>query len=159
MPFLNSPLLYVIAFLAVTNIVSSLGWKAASSEANEQKQKVVACQARHDAFVGQVRAQGDLAKEKAKAKEIENARIADETGRSWAAALSAVRADYAARLRNAAASRGAGGGGLSAPAEDRPGNAETRTDPIPAPERLAADCAETTVTANYLQSYIERIEQ
>ena len=155
MPFLNSPLLYVIAFLVATNIVSALGWKVASSEAGEQKQKVVACQAKHDAFVGQVRAQGELAKEKAKAEEAENARIADETSRGWAAAIAVVRAE---RLRNAT-SRGSGSGGLSAPAEDRPGNAPAGADAIPSPERLAADCAEATVTANYLQSYIERMEQ
>lgn len=159
MPFLNSPLIYVIAFLVVTNIVSALGWKVASSEAGEQKQRVVACQAKHDAFVGQVRAQGELAKEKAKAKEVEHARIADETSRGWAAALSVVRADYAKRLRVAASGGSSGAGGLSAPAEDRSGNAPAGTDAIPSPERVAADCAESTVTANYLQSYIERIEQ
>ena len=158
MPFLSYPLIYVIAFLVVTNIVSALGWKVASSEAGEQKQKVVACQAKHEAFVGHVRVQGELAKEKAKTKEKQNAAIADETARGRADSIPVARAYAAKRMRNSA-SRGAGGGGLSAPAEGRPGNAPAGTDAIPSPERVAADCAETTVTANYLQSYIERIEQ
>lgn len=158
MPFVMSPLIYVIAFLVATNIVSVIGWKVASIDAKEQKQNVVTCQARHALFAEQVRAQGELAREKAKAKEIEHARIADETGRGWASALDVVRSDYATRLRNAAASRGAGGGGVSKAAEDKPVNAPSGADAVPTSERVAADCAETTVTANYLQDFIERTQ-
>jgi hypothetical protein len=157
MPFLTSPLIYVIAFLLATNIVAGIGWKVSASNAEAEKQKVVACQAKHDAFVGQTETQGEIAKAKAKIKERQNAQIAEDTSNGWAAALVRVRADYGKRLRDAA-SRSAGGSGVSAPSQDRPGDAQARPDTVPSPARVAADCAETTITLNYLQSYVERLQ-
>jgi len=157
MPFLTSPLIYVIAFLLATNIISGIGWKWSATNAEAERQKVVACQAKHDAFVAQTQAAGKLAAEKAKAQEKEHARISDATAKGWASAIDVVRADYAQRVRDAAR-RSAGGSGLSAPTQDRPGDAQASTDAVPSPARVAADCAETTITLNYLQSYIERIQ-
>jgi hypothetical protein len=158
MPFLTSPLIYVIAFLLATNIVAGIGWKVSASNAAAEKQKVVACQAKHDAFVGQVEAQGEIAKAKAKIKERQNAQIAEDTSNGWAAALVRVRAIERDKRVRDAARRGAGGSGVPAPAQDRPGDAQAGSDTVPSPARVAADCAETTITLNYLQSYVERLQ-
>lgn len=158
MPFLTSPLIYVIALLLATNLITGIGWKWSASNAEAEKQKVINCQAQHDAFVAQVKAQGQIAAEKAKAQEKENARISDATAKGWAAAIDRVRADFAAGRLRATAGRSSSGSGLSAPAKDSSGPAQTNPDAIPATARVAADCAETTVTANFLQAYIERIQ-
>lgn len=157
MPFLTSPLIYVIAFLLATNVIAGIGWKVSAANVDAEKQKVVACQAKHDAFVDQVEKQGEIAKAKAKIKERQNAQIAEDTSNGWAAALERVRADYSKRLRDAAR-RSADSGGVSAPGQDQSGSAQADPDAIPSPARVAADCAETTVTANFLQSYIERLQ-
>ena len=152
--------MYAIIFLLVTNGLSFLFWQMADSRADRYKDKAAACAAQHDAFVAQSKAQGQIATEKAKQKEAENERISKSTAKGWAAAVVAVRADrdnLNKRLRESA-SRSAGGSGLSAPTQDRPGDAQAGTDTIPSPERVAADCAETTITLNYVQSYIERLE-
>lgn len=153
--------LYAIAFLLATNLATGLGLKWSMSNTEAEKQKVVECRAKHAVFVEQTNAIGEIAKEKARLEKLENERIANDTAKGWAAALGAVRAsksDLDKRMRDSAARRGSGGGGLSAPAQDRPGDAGTGTDSIPSPARVAQDCAETTITLNYLQSYIERIQ-
>lgn len=155
---LNPIHLYAIIFLIFSNACTFLFWQFADSKADKQEAIALKCAAEHKASIAQIDAMGRIAKEQAKAKEAEYVRITTETSEGWAAAIGVVRADYSKRLRDAT-SRSAGGGGLSAPTEDRPGNAQAGADAIPAPERLAADCAETTVTANYLQTYIERLEQ
>jgi hypothetical protein len=136
----------------------TLGWGfVQSNKADRQEALVIACQAKHDAFVDQVEAQGEIAKAKARIKERQNVQIAEDTANGWAAAIERVRADYGQRLRDATR-RGAGGGGVSAPAKDPSGHAEAGSDTVPSPERVASDCAETTITANFLQSYIERLQ-
>ena len=154
---LNPAILYLIAGLIFTNILAGVGWWASSVRAGGFEAKVTACAAKHEAFVAQVDAQGKLAKEKAKATEETRRRIADETAHGWAAAIDVVRADAARRVRPAA-STGSGSRGL--PADPAPGQppAGADADPIPTAERLAADCAETTLTANYLQRYIEDLK-
>ena len=158
MPFLTTPMIFVITFLLATNIISAIGWKVSSSSAEAEKQKVIACQAKHDAFVDQVETQGEIAKAKAKIKERQNAQIAEDTSNGWAAAIERVRADYGKRLRDADARRSAGGGSVSKVSGDRPGTTVPGPDTIPSPARVAADCAETTITLNYLQSYVERVQ-
>ena len=136
----------------------TLGWGfVQSNRADAFKGKLETCNATHAAFVLQTESIGQIAAAKAKATEETNRRTADETAQGWASALTVVRADYAKRLRSAA-SAGAGGSGLSAPTKDRPGDTQTGTDAIPSPARVAADCAETTITLNYLQSYVERLQ-
>lgn len=157
MPILSPAILYLIVGLIFTNILAGVGWWASSVRADGFEAKVTACAAKHEAFVAQVDAQGKLAKEKDKATEETRRRIADETAHGWAAALDVVRADAARRVRPAA-STGAGSRGLLAdPAPGQP-PAGADADPIPTAERLAADCAETTLTANYLQRYIEDLK-
>lgn len=150
--------LYIIIASLFCNVVLTAFWQFADSKADKQEAIALKCAAEHKASIAQIDAMGRIAKEQARAKEAEYAKIADETAKGWATAIGVVRADAAQRVRDAAR-RSAGGGGLSAPAQDTSGHAQASTDPIPAPERVAADCAETTVTANYLQSYIERIER
>jgi hypothetical protein len=158
MPFLMSPLVYVVAFLLATNIIAGIGWKVSATHAQAADQKVVECRAKHAVFVEQTKAIGEIAKEKARIEKQENERIANETSNGWAAAIAVVRADAAQRVR-LAAKRSAGGGSMPQVSKDRPGDAVPESDAIPSAERVAQDCAETTVTANFLQAYIERLER
>lgn len=156
MPFLSPTIIAVV--IACLLQAATLGWGFyQSGRADRAESKATTCAAKHEAFVAQVDAQGKLAKEKAKATEETRRRTADETARGWAAALDVVRTDAARRVR-AAASGSSGSRGL--PADPAPGqpNVGADADPIPAAERLAADCAETTLTANYLQRYIEDLK-
>ena len=149
--------MYAIVFLIFSNVCTFLFWQFADSKADRQEAIALKCAAEHKATIAQVDAMGHIAKEQAKAKEAEDAKIADETATGWAAALGVVRAGAAQRMRDESR-RSAGGGGLSAPSQDTPGHAQAGADAIPSPARVAADCAETTVTANFLQSYIERLQ-
>lgn len=69
-----------------------------------------------------------------------------------------MRSDVNRERLRVATSGGSSGSGVSAPAQDRPFNVGSDANAIPPAARLAQDCAETTVTANYLQSYIEKVE-
>ncbi len=153
MPFLSSIPFYVIVFLVATNVASLIGWEMSSSKAEANEQKVVACQAKHDAFVAQTRAQGDLAKEKAKAKEKQDAAIADETARGRANAIPVVRAYVAKRLRDSA-SRSAGSRALPEAGQAAGRTPRSSEDALPPTERIVADCAETTLTLVWLQHWI-----
>lgn len=150
--------LYAIIGLLISNAVFVGLWQFADSRADKQEALVVACQAKHDAFVEQTEALGEIAKAKAKIKERQNAQIAEDTSNGWAAALSRVRDIERDKRMRDAARRSAGGSGLSAPTQDRPGDAQAGTDTVPSPARVAADCAETTIALNYLQSYVERVQ-
>jgi hypothetical protein len=138
-----------IAVLITAVTIAALGWYLTNQE-------LTALQQQHWAYVEKVRAEGELAAKQAKAREEEMGRIADETAKGWAAALGVVRADYARRLRNAAS---AGSGLVPGDTQAGPSAAGSDADTIPPPERVAADCAETTLTANYLQSYIEGLQK
>ena len=155
MPVL-SPISWVIVIAAFLQIVTGFGWWVTSMKLDSAYTKISRCQDKHQAFVDQTRRAGERAQERVKAIETEQQRIADETAKGWAAALDVVRADAARRMR--LANRDSGGGGLSQAAQTGFPSASADTDPIPAPERVAADCAETTLTANYLQSYTERLQ-
>ena len=152
---------YAIIFLALSNIGTFLAWQSADSRADKYKAEVVVCAAQHEAFVAQTKAQGRIAAEKTKQENLKNEHISESTVSGWAAALGVVRADrdhLGKRVRDAEARRSAGGSGVSAPTQDRPGNTEAGSDAVPSPATVAADCAETTITLNYLQSYVERLE-
>lgn len=150
--------MYAIVFLIFSNVCTFLFWQFADSKADRQEAIALKCAAEHKATMAQVDAMGRIAKEHAKEKEAEHAKNSAETSDGWAAALGVVRADAARRVRESA-SRSAGSGSVPEAGPNRPGNAETNADAIPAPERVAQDCAETTVTANFLQTYIERLEK
>ena len=156
MPILT-PTVWIVLIAAALQCFTGLGWFITSSRLDTAKVKLEKCKQDHAVFLDQTRRAGERAAERAKLIEYEQRRIADETAKSWAAALDYVRADAARRVRLATAGSAGGGGlsqtsatGLQAPAAD--------PDPIPPPAQLAADCAETTLTANALQSYIERLQ-
>lgn len=155
MPVL-SPIAWIVLIAAALQCLTGLGWFVTSTKLESAHVKLEKCKQDHAAFVDQTRRVGERAQERVKAIETEQQRIADETAKGWAAALDVVRADAARRMR--LANRDSGGGGLSpSPQVGFPSDAAD-TDPIPPPERVAADCAETTLTANYLQSYIEQLQ-
>lgn len=142
---------FVTVGVLITAItIAALGWYLTAKELD-------ALQQQHWSYVEKVRAEGEIAAEKSKAREEEMGRIADETAKGWAAALGVVRADYARRMRDSAAS--AGSGLVPGNTQAGPSAAGSDADTIPPPERVAADCAETTLTANYLQSYVEALQK
>lgn len=151
---LNQGILYLLIALLAGNGIFAALWQFAGSRADKQEALVVACNAKHAAFAEQTEAMGKVAQVKANWTEAKHEKVLDDTAKGWAAALAAVRAE---RLRDAAG-RGSGSGTMPGVSQDRPGDAILHADAVPSPTRVAADCAETTVTANFLQSYIERIE-
>ena len=154
---LNPIPLYSIIALLIGNVIFVTLWQFADLRADTQEALVMKCAADHRAFKDQVEAAGKIAQAQAKQKEQENAKLVDDTSKGWASAIAVVRADYAQRLRNATR-RSADRSAVPQVPQDRPGDAVPESDAIPAPERIATDCAETTVTANFLQAYIERLE-
>ena len=153
--------LWLILGLVFTNLATVVAWRVTDARLESAATEITACAARHEAFVAQTKDQGQVAAEKATQENLKNEQLSESVTKGWAAAVVAVRADrdnLNKRLRNAEARRNPGGSGVSAPTQDRPVNAGTDTNTIPSPARVAQDCAETTVTANYLQGYIEKIE-
>ena len=157
MPVLT-PTVWVILVAAFLQVVTFLGWFVTGVKLDKANANLAKCEAQHKAFVDQTRSLAELEAKKARIREAEDRRIADETSNGWAAALDRVRRDADKRVRLAAA-RSASGGGVSATAQTGLTAPATDADPIPAPERVAADCAETTLTANFLQQYIERLQR
>ena len=153
MPFLTPFYPWLLVFLLCTNGIAAVMWYVKGTEANVYKERATACAAKHDAFVRQVEAQGQIATEKAKAKEAEYARIAEETGRGWASALAHVRASADKRLR-LAASRSAGSGGVSVTPLPADRVVIATQGDLPAPERIVADCAEDALKLVWLQHWI-----
>ena len=154
---LNPAILYLLVALLAGNGIFAALWQFADSRADKQEALVVACQAKHQAFVEQAEAAGKVAQVKANWQEAKHEKVLSDTEKRWKAAIAVVRADAAKRVRDAAG-RGSGSGSVPQVSGDRPGDAVPDADSIPSPARVAADCAETTVTANFLQSYIEQIE-
>ena len=157
MPFLIpaglSPAAIATAFLVATNLVAFGGWKLTANSLTHTKEQLATCEAQHKAFVDQTRVQGEQAEKAKKATETNNRRIADETAKGWASALDVVRSDAARRVLQSAAA-GAGSRAVPEaghPSGQTPGAAE---DALPAPERIVADCAETTLTLVWLQYWI-----
>jgi hypothetical protein len=147
----------IIGFAAAIAALSVLLF-ISNARVKQFKAELETCAANHKAFVSLVKSEGELARVKAQAVELKNEIIVDQTHTGWAAALVAVRTDANRERLRLATRGGSGGGGVSAPAADRPFNAGADPNAIPAPARVAQDCAETTITANYLQSYIEKVE-
>lgn len=153
-----TPVRTLILALVVALGVSLVTLFIVNARSNQFKAELETCAANHKLFVSLTKSAGELAKAKAEATEVQNAIIVEQTHTGWAAALASVRSDAGRERLRIATSGGSGGSGVSAPTQDRPVNAGTDTNTIPSPARVAQDCAETTVTANYLQGYIEKIE-
>ena len=156
---LNPIPMYLLIASLFCNVVLATFWQFADSKADRQEAIALKCAAEHKATVALIDAMGKVAREHAKQTEVENAKIADETAAGWAAAFGVVRSDAAKQRLRDAAGRGAGSGAVPQAVPNLSGDAQAGADAIPSAERIAQDCAETTVTANYLQSYIERIER
>ena len=156
---LNPLPFYGMIALLISNVLFIGLWQFADLRADKQEALVMKCAADHKAFKDQVESSGRIAQAQAKQKEQENAKIAKDTVDGWAAALAVVRSDAATKRLRDSARRSAGSGAMPQVSQDRPGDAVPESDAIPSPARVAQDCAETTVTLNYLQAYIERLER
>lgn len=153
-----TPTRYLLLGMVVALVALTLLLLGANARVKQFRAELETCTANHKAFVSLTKSAGDLAKAKAQATELKNEIIVEQTHTGWAAALASVRTDANRERLRVATGGGASGSGVSAPAQDRPFNAGTDPNAIPPAARIAQDCAETTVTANYLQSYIEKIE-
>ena len=153
-----TPTRYLILGMGVALAALTLLLFGANARAKQFKAELETCAANHKAFVSLTKSAGDLAKAKAQATELKNEIIVEQTHTGWAAALASVRTDASRERLRVAAGGSSGGRGVSAPSQDRPFNAGADPNAIPAAARIAQDCAETTVTANYLQGYIEKVE-
>jgi len=153
-----TPTRYLILGMGVALAALTLLLFGANARVKQFRADLETCAANHKAFVSLTKSAGDLAKAKAQATELKNEIIVEQTHTGWAAALASVRTDANRERLRVATGGGASGSGVSAPAQDRPFNAGTDPNAIPPAARIAQDCAETTVTANYLQSYIEKVE-
>ncbi len=153
-----TPTRYLIIGLAAALAALSVLLFMSNARSKQFKAELETCAANHKAFVSLTKSAGDLARVKAQATELKNEIAAEQTSTGWAAALTSVRSDVNRERLRVATSGSSSGGGVSAPTQDRPFNAGTDTNAIPPAARVAQDCAETTVTANYLQSYIEKVE-
>ena len=153
-----TPTRYLIMGMAIALAVMLLLLVGANARAKQFKAELETCAANHKAFVSLTKSAGDLARVKAQATELKNEITAEQTHTGWAAALASVRTDANRERLRVATGGGASGSGVSAPTQDRPFNVGADANAIPPAARIAQDCAETTVTANYLQSYIEKVE-
>ena len=153
-----TPTRYLLLGMVVALVALTLLLLGANARVKQFRAELETCTANHKAFVSLTKSAGDLAKAKAQATELKNEIIVEQTHTGWAAALASVRTDANRERLRVATGGGSSGGGVSAPTQDRPFNAGTDANTIPPAARVAQDCAETTVTANYLQSYIEKVE-
>lgn len=153
-----TPTRYLLLGMVVALVALTLLLLGANARVKQFRAELETCTANHKAFVSLTKSAGDLAKAKAQATELKNEIIVEQTHTGWAAALASVRTDANRERLRVAAGGGSGGSGVSAPTQDRPFNVGADANAIPPAARIAQDCAETTVTANYLQSYIEKVE-
>lgn len=121
----------VIGILALAEAVTFNAWLSARDQLSLQEQVTEAANDRADEV------------------ETEQKRITQETTDGWKAALDYVRAHPVRVLQR----QGGSGGGVSSPTVGTDG---TGQDPVPAPDRVASDCAETTLQLNWLQNWAER---
>lgn len=133
--------IYVIAALLVTNFATYAMWDKSSTDFATFKMKVAA-QAK----------QFELEK---KLEEKRHQQINEDTVHGWKAALDVTRAHYRnlQRVRNPSRPGDMPGVAVAASGTDDAGE-----DAISSPYRIAAECAETTLTLNYLQEWATRIQ-
>ncbi len=149
MPFLMSPtIIAVIAACLLQGL--TLGWGLyQSNRADNFEAKAMTCAAQHQAFVEQVRAEGERMMRRAAEITAKNEVVTQEIKRDYQTALDRMRADYK-RLRQQYAS--AGSGQVSAVSE-----AARSIDAVPADcLPLAEQSAETTLMLTSLQDWIQQ---
>lgn len=150
---MNPLSLYAIAFLLFTNLLTGTCWWVASMRADHEQARADNATAKLNLFTEQVRELGKEQERKtaeliATAKTISMQKDAD-----YAKSLDRLRADYQ-RMRQQYAKR-AGSSGVPAIPE-----APRSVDAIPIDALpLAAECAETTLTLESLQSWVKEQEQ
>ena len=152
---LNTITIYLIIGLAFSNLITGFAWWIADTRLESATAETIVCATRHEAFVANVKAEGAKAEHRTAEIISKNTTIVEDIKHEYQTAIDRVRNDYAGRLRQQA-NRGSGGGVLPSVSGPTFGPNAAGTDSIPAPERVAADCAETTITLNYVQTFIEQ---
>ncbi len=134
MPVLNPWLLYLVAGLFVTNMLTFLAWRSAEHRVDEY----------------QLRAK--VQAEQTQRIKSEQERNTDDTAQSFAVSLNYVRESYERRLRN-----------NQRPVSGVPGAAggidAAALYPLPPAARVEADCAEETLRLVHLQRWIRQQER
>lgn len=144
--------LYSIAFLGCTTLATGFGWWITGVRLDHSKESIVACQTKHEAFVSQVRVEGEKAERKTAEIIANQSQITEDIKNEYSQNLDRLRADYQ-RLRNTA-SRSPGSGnmpGISDPASRVEGSAK---NDLPDPGRIVAECAEETLKLIWLQQWV-----
>ena len=148
MPFVITPVIWLVIALCCTNGISAVMWYVKSHDAEIQKARVVSCQEERKFFEERVRAAGEQAHRRVLAEQQKSEQVTREVSHAYQTRLDALRADYE-RLRKRAAVRAGSSGVQSFPV------AAARVDEIPADAvPLAAACAETTLQLTELQGWI-----
>lgn len=144
---LNPAVIYLIAGLVFTNVLTGVAWQAQKHATQAEKERVVVCQTKFDTFKTQVETLGKQ-QEKKVAEVIATAKtITKETESRYETSLAGMRADYD-RLRKQYTNSGSG----SVPAFPV---AAARVDEIPADcLSLAEQAAETTLMLDSLQTWV-----
>lgn len=142
--------LWIVAALALGNAIFAGLWQWTATERDAEREKVVACAARHDAFVAQTRAEGERAERRTAEIIANSVAITEEIKHDYQATLARLRADYQ-RLRQQPG-RDSAGGSVPAVPDATGGAYEIPADAVP----LAAACAETTLTLITLQRWVQQ---
>lgn len=142
--------LYLVIFLAFSNLATVVLWRVADARADRAQAETIVVAAKHDAFVAQTRADGERAARRTAEIIANSVTVTEDIKHDYQAALTRLRADYQ-RLRQRPADGAAGGGVPAVP------GATGGTDAIPADAvPLAAACAETTLNLVALQRWAQQ---
>ena len=134
---------YVLVAVIAASAGFSAAWYIQGLRLTEEKQRY---KDREQAIVDQKQAEKDRTD-----------KLNEETSNDWLKNLNALHECY--RTGRCGVRPGAGGmpsGGISAPA-GKPDAAGTNA--VPAADRVAADCAETTLNLNMLQGWNEKVSK
>jgi len=150
MPFLMSPtIIAVIAACLLQGL--TLGWGLyQSNRADSFEAKAITCAAQHQAFVEQVRAEGERMVRRSAEIAAKNEVVTQEVKREYQTALDRMRADYK-RMRQQYAT-GSGGGEVRAIPESAGSVDAITADCLP----LAEQSAETTLMLTSLQDWVNQ---
>ncbi len=131
MPVLSPWLLYMVAGLFVTNLLTFFAWRSAEHRVDEY----------------QLRAK--VQAEQTQRIKSEQERVTDDTAQSFAVSLNYVRESYERRLRNnqrPVSGVSGSAGGIDA----------TALNPLPPAARVESDCAEETLRLVHLQRWVRQ---
>lgn len=143
--------LYIIVALLFTNVLTGFAWQLASHSADRFEAQAMTCAAQHEAFVEQVRAEGERMVRRAAEITAKNETVTQEIKRDYQTGLDRMRADYK-RLRQQYASASSGGGQMPAIPEASSSIDAIAADCLP----LAEQSAETTLMLTSLQDWVNQ---